>query len=208
MTERDERAPGPVPEGPRRAPGASDGGAPGAEVPVGTVAGGPGAGASGPVAAPTPDSAAAVSPGSPDPGAAVAPVVAAVSHDVAAADSASLPGEHRGGFRRELTEPVPITATVAPEPEWTSAPVATSAETLPRSGAWALVFGILGLGVSFLVGWGFLIGLVGAGLAIAALRRPWESRQLAVWALCLSLLSVVYSAGWLWWASTQGPLFG
>ena len=70
------------------------------------------------------------------------------------------------------------------------------------------VFGILGLAVSFLVGWGFLIGLVGAGLAIAALRRPWESRQLAVWALCLSLVSVVYSAGWLWWASTQGPLFG
>ena len=58
------------------------------------------------------------------------------------------------------------------------------------------------------MGWGFLIGLVGAGLAIAALRRPWESRQLAVWALCLSLVSVVYSAGWLWWASTQGPLFG
>ena len=44
--------------------------------------------------------------------------------------------------------------------------------------------------------------------AIAALRRPWESRSLAVWALCLSLVSVIYSAGWLWWASTQGPLFG
>ena len=64
------------------------------------------------------------------------------------------------------------------------------------------------LNVSFLVGWGFFIGLVGAGLAIAALRRPWESRPLAVWALCLSTLSVLYSAGWLWWASTQGPLFG
>ncbi len=41
-----------------------------------------------------------------------------------------------------------------------------------------------------------------------ALRRPWESRALAVWALCLSVVSLVYSAGWLWWASTQGPLFG
>jgi hypothetical protein len=38
-------------------------------------------------------------------------------------------------------------------------------------------------------------------------RRPWESRSIAVWALCLSALSLVYSAGWLWWASTQGPLF-
>lgn len=94
------------------------------------------------------------------------------------------------------------------EPEWATAPAPSADSALPRSGAWALVFGILGLAVSFLVGWGFLIGLVGAGLAIAALRRPWESRQLAVWALCLSLVSVVYSAGWLWWASTQGPLFG
>ncbi|HYP73999.1 MAG TPA: hypothetical protein VEP72_07885 [Microbacterium sp.] len=129
------------------------------------------------------------------------------SEDVAGAETSALPGEHRGGFHREFTEPVPITASVHtdPEPElrWAPAP-----ERLPRSAPWALVFGILGLIVSFLVGWGFLIGLVGAGLAIAALRRPWESRPIAVWALCLSLLSVLYSAGWLWWASTQGPLFG
>lgn len=122
-------------------------------------------------------------------------------------DSAPLPGEHRGGFRRELTEPVPITATmgseVEPEVQWAPTPA-----VLPRSAAWALIFGVLGLVVSFLVGWGFPIGLVGAGLAIVALRRPWESRAIAVWALCLSLLSIVYSVGWLWWASTQGPLFG
>lgn len=129
----------------------------------------------------------------------------APSEDVATAETSALPGEHRGGFHREFTEPVPITASVHVEPDvqWAPAP-----ERLPRSAPWALTFGILGLIVSFLVGWGFLIGLVGAGLAIAALRRPWESRPLAVWALCLSTLSVLYSAGWLWWASTQGPLFG
>lgn len=135
-----------------------------------------------------------------------APRIEAPSDDVAAvnADSA-LPGEHRGGFSRAMTEPVPVaeshTATV--DVQW--APVAAP---MPRSAAWALTFAILGLIVSFLVGWGFLIGLVGAGLAIAALRRPWESRGLAVWALCLSVLSLLFSAGWLWWASTQGPLFG
>ena len=75
-------------------------------------------------------------------------------------------------------------------------------------GSWALTFAVVGLAVSLLVGWGFLIGLVGVVLAILALRRPWESRPVAVWALCLSALSLVYSAGWLWWASTQGPLFG
>lgn len=145
-------------------------------------------------------------PASPPPAAHVEPP----SEDVALADSATLPGEHRGGFRRQLTEPVPITETVhtdlpaAVGVQWVPEPAAP----LPRIAAWALTFGILGLIVSFLVGWGFLIGMVGVGLAIVALRRPWESRAVAVWALCLSIVSLAYSAGWLWWASTQGPLFG
>lgn len=127
------------------------------------------------------------------------------SEDVAVADSAALPGAHRGGFQRGFTEPVPITASVHTEVAWAPEPEADTA--LPRIAAWALTFSILGLIVSLLVGWGFPIGLVGVALAIVALRRPWESRGVAVWALCLSILSIMYSAGWLWWASTQGPLF-
>jgi len=150
--------------------------------------------------------------------------VEAPSADVAPADSAALPGVHRGGFQRELTEPVPVAVPLvpsagsplasppgvaatgwAPEPDVRWAP---EPEVLPRSAPWALTLAVLGLIVSLLVGWGFLIGLAGAVLAIVALRRPWESRAVAVWALCLSVLSLAYSAGWLWWASTQGPLFG
>lgn len=139
----------------------------------------------------------------------------APSTDVAPADSAALPGAHRGGFQREFTEPVPVAAPVdvdaaaaaswTPEPDvrWVPAP-----PVLPRSAPWALTFAVVGLIVSLVVGWGFLIGIVGAVFAVVALRRPWESRAVAVWALCLSLLSLAYSAGWLWWASTQGPLFG
>lgn len=138
--------------------------------------------------------------------AAGAPRVDVPSEDIATAETASLPGEHRGGFRREMTEPVPITASVRTEAEWAAPALPTTA--LPRSAAWALFFGLSGLAVSFVVGWGFPIGLVGIVLAIVALRRPWESRQTAVWALCLSVASLLYSAGWLWWASTQGPLFG
>lgn len=131
------------------------------------------------------------------------PIVQAASADVAPGDTSAMPGEHRGGFQRALTEPVAITAPVHTEVRWAPAPPAP----LPRSAPWALTFAIMGLIVSLLVGWGFLIGIVGAILAIVALRRPWESRGLAVWALCLSLLSLVYSAGWLWWAWTQGALF-
>lgn len=134
-----------------------------------------------------------------------APDVDAPTDDVdPAGDAPPLPGAHRGGFQRALTEPVPITQPVHTEVRWAPPPPAP----LPRSAGWAMTFAILGLLVSFLVGWGFLIGLVGAGFSIAALRRPWERRGLALWALCLSLLSLVFSAGWLWWASTQADLFG
>ncbi|MFT4051715.1 MAG: hypothetical protein QM677_05625 [Microbacterium sp.] len=136
-----------------------------------------------------------------------APGLQAPFEDVLLVDSVPLPGGHRGGFSRELTEPVPITTTAHDEVGWAEAAPIVS-PPMPRSAPWALVFGILGLTASFLVGWAFLIGVVGAVLAIAALRRPWESRAVAVWALCLSVQSLVYSAGWLWWASTQGPLFG
>lgn len=80
----------------------------------------------------------------------------------------------------------------------------------PRRGvaAWALAAGIIGLLVSFVVGWGFPIGLVGAVTAIIALRRPLESRGVAIWALVLSLLSVIYSAGWLWYAASTTDLLG
>ncbi len=134
------------------------------------------------------------------------PVLDAPSEDVAGiSDDSALPGEHRGGFHRAMTQPVDVgeTGTGTAPVQWAPTPA-----PLPHSAGWALTFAILGLIVSFLVGWAFLIGLVGAGLAIAALLRPWESRGMAVWALCLSVLSVIYSAGWLWWASTQGPLFG
>lgn len=130
------------------------------------------------------------------------------SDDVVVAATSALPGEHRGGFERELTAPVPIMESVHTDVEWVPESDPDLALPLPRSAGWALTFGILGLIVSFLVGWGFLIGVVGAGLAVASLRRPWESRPTAVWALCVSVLSLAYSAGWLWWASTQGPLFG
>lgn len=145
----------------------------------------------------------------------IAPRIEAPSEDVAPAATSALPGAHRGGFQREFTEPVPVAAPGAPDADqpqvWAPQPEvrwAPSPEVLPRSAPWALTFAVIGLIVSLVVGWGFLIGVVGAVLAIVALRRAWESRATAIWALCLSLVSLVYSAGWLWWASTQGPLLG
>ncbi|ALJ19117.1 hypothetical protein [Microbacterium sp. No. 7] len=129
---------------------------------------------------------------------------------VSQAQDAVLPGAHRGGYRRELTGPVDIVVPVhvdpsdVPDVRWAPPP----APPPPRSAGWSLMFAVLALLVSLLVGWGFLIGMLAVGLAIAALRRPWERRGIAIWALCLGILSLVYSAGWLWWASTQGPLFG
>lgn len=142
----------------------------------------------------------------PGDGSPLSPVVEAPSEDVdTASDSSPLPGEHRGGFTRALTEPVPTAEPVQPQPELQWAPTPAP---LPRSAPWALTFAVIGLVVSLIVGWGFALGLVAVVLAIIALRRPWESRGVAVWALCLAVLSLVYSAGWLWWAWTRVPIVG
>lgn len=77
-----------------------------------------------------------------------------------------------------------------------------------RRASRALTVAIVGLVLSLVVGWAFPVGVVALVLAIRALRRPGESRGVAVWALCLSLLSLVYSAGWLWWAIVQFGITG
>lgn len=87
--------------------------------------------------------------------------------------------------------------------EWAPEPV-----VLPRSGGWALALAIVALGLSLLVGWAFPLGIAAVVLGILALRRPWESRALAVWSLALAGLSLVYSAGWLTWAALRAGLIG
>jgi hypothetical protein len=137
-----------------------------------------------------------------------------------AGEGTTLPGVHRGGFQRLPTAPVGIpAATTAPGepgyddvdtgqllPVWMPPPQ----PAVQRRGvaAWALFFSIAGLAMSLFVGWAFPVGLVGAVTAIVALRRPFESRMVAVWALVLGVVSVLYSAGWLVWAASRGGLFG
>lgn len=146
---------------------------------------------------PLPQAPASIEPPTPD--------VAVVNAD------ASMPGVHRGGFARLPTAPIELApappSLPEPQPElrWLMPEPAA-----PTSGmaAWALGFSIVGLAVSFVVGWGFPIGLVGIISAIIALRRPLESRRVAVWAIVLGLLSLVYSAGWLMFAASRTSIFG
>jgi hypothetical protein len=139
------------------------------------------------------------------------PAVEAPSADVEVADEASpLPGVHRGGFARLPTAPIAVTSQTAPaEPGTSDDPLPTATWLVPppeepRRGVagWALAFSIIGLVVSMFVGWGFPIGLVGVITAILALRRPLESRSVAIWALVIGLVSLLYSAAWLVWAAT------
>ncbi|MDT3331823.1 hypothetical protein Q9S78_14215 [Microbacterium sp. KSW-18] len=142
------------------------------------------------------------------------PVVEPPSVDVASAPTDSaLPGAHRGGFRRELTQPLPVAPPLAvhPDPDEEASPDVRwipPTPVLPRSAGWSLLFGALGLVLACFVGWGFPVGMIGVVLAILALRRPWEKREAAYWGLGLSIASLLYSAGWLWWAGTQGALVG
>ena len=149
------------------------------------------------------------------PASAAGPRVEAASPDVDLAQDASpLPGAHRGGFQRLPTAPVAVTVESAPsEPGGEFTPDATSWDDSESDfsrglAGWALAFAIIGLLVSLFVGWGFPIGLVAIVTAIIALRRPQESRAVAVWAIVLGTVSILYSAGWLLFAAYRANLFG
>ena len=161
--------------------------------------------------------------GAPDPAAAAAqagaprvpvPAVEEPSTDVVRPNPESaLPGAHRGGFLRLPTAPVAITterAPALPGEEGLASEQWDMAQPPPRRGlgAWALGFSIVGLVFSLFVGWGFPIGVVGIVAAILALRRPLESRAVAVWALVLGAASILYSAAWLLYAASQASLVG
>jgi len=102
---------------------------------------------------------------------------------------------------------VPYVPTAELLVQWAPPPEAI-AETRPRAiGPWALALAVVGVIVSLFVGWGFPLGLAGFVAGIIAVRRPTEGSALGVWAIVLSLVSIVYSAGWILWAVSRGPLF-
>jgi len=122
-----------------------------------------------------------------------------------------LPGEHRGGFSRLPTGPLGITEMSAPlEPSEAPSTDSWAMPTPPLRSAlsgWALGIAILGLVVSFFVGWTFPLGLIAIVTAVMALRRPIEDRAMGIWAICIAAASVVYSAGWLVFAAYSASLF-
>ncbi len=115
--------------------------------------------------------------------------------------SSSIPGRRRGfpapvreGYTKLPTGPVGIEPVVVSGPD-IDAP--GEAEWEPTTGAipiddtrlapWALLAAIVALGASFFVGWGIPVAVVAVIAAIMSLRRPLESRSIALWALVLGL---------------------
>ena len=151
------------------------------------------------------------------------PVVEPPSSDLApVAAESGIPGRHRGGFERWPTAPIGVAAAI-PVPEHDESPAPVPEPLVPEPlllwaprepptpyrgfATWALGLSVAALVVSTIVGWGFPLGLAGIVLAIISLRRPLENRTAAIWALVVGVVSVLYSAGWLWFAATQVDLF-
>ncbi|WP_243230540.1 hypothetical protein [Microbacterium sp. CIAB417] len=131
------------------------------------------------------------------------------------AGTARLPGARREGYTKLPTGPVGIEPVVASGPDadavgsWApSTSEQPIEEDTARLGPWALLAAIVALIASFFVGWGIPVAIVAVVAAIMSLRRPLESRALAVWALVLGIIATVYSAGWLVWAAMQPGVFG
>lgn len=72
-----------------------------------------------------------------------------------------------------------------------------------RLAPWALFAAIVALATSMFVGWGIPVALVSVMAAVMSLRRPVESRSIAIWALVLGICATLFSAGWLLWATAQ-----
>jgi hypothetical protein len=132
-----------------------------------------------------------------------------------AAEASPLPGAHRGGFLRLPTAPVAVTTQSAPAEPGTEEDVLTSTAGFllpeieqPRRwvSGWALGCAVAGLVMSLFVGWGFPLGIIAIATAIVALRRPLESSAVAVWAIVLGAVSILYSAGWLVLAAYQANI--
>ncbi|MEV7692405.1 DUF4190 domain-containing protein [Microbacterium sp. NPDC089189] len=146
----------------------------------------------------------------------VFPVVArleAPSPDVVVpTDESALPGAHRGGFSRAPTAPIEIGAQVEGPQEFvpTTRTVVVPDDAAPPMSLAVLSIGfaVVGLIVSFVVGWGFPLGIVAVVLGVLSLRRLVESRPLAVWGIVLGVLSLVYSGGWLVWAAYRSGMLG
>ena len=97
------------------------------------------------------------------------------------------------------------TATLHIEPPLAWAPPAPRRP--PSLGGWALAVAVIGLLLSFVVGWGFPVGIIAVITAASALRRPVRGRAVAAWALALGILSLLYSGLWIASALSRGPLF-
>ncbi|WP_200847193.1 hypothetical protein [Microbacterium sp. 18062] len=140
----------------------------------------------------------------------VAAHVEVASPDVAApAAEATLPGAHRGGFTRPPTAPVEITEERLELVSVTGAVLTPPPMLRPANfAAIGLGFAVVGLIASLVVGVAFPIGVTAVALGILSLRRPFESRQIAVWTIVLGAVSVVYSAGWLVWAAYRAGWVG
>lgn len=131
------------------------------------------------------------------------PVVEPPSADVVAASPAPrVPGAAREGYAQLPTAPV-VVSTEGPvegeRVEWGPPPAPRRAPV----GPWALAIAVVALAASLFVGWMLPLGVAGIVTAIVTLRRRGESRAVGAWALVLSIVSVLYSAGWLLWAFAQ-----
>lgn len=124
---------------------------------------------------------------------------------------ARMPGAPRDSYTKLPTGPVGVEPVVASGPADTAGMPAvqwvpnddTGAEDNTRLAPWALLAAIVALCASCFVGWGIPLAIVAVVAAIMSLRRPVESRAIALWALILGLAATIYSLGWLIWAGMQ-----
>jgi len=109
-------------------------------------------------------------------------------------------------LERAATDPIELIENLVHDAPATApeipAYVAAPRRRRPLAGV-ALTLSLVGLVVSWFMPWGMPVSVLGAVLAIVALRRTWERRAVSWWALGLGILGAACSSYWIGWIVDQ-----
>lgn len=113
----------------------------------------------------------------------------------------------RRAYERVATDAVELIENLVhdappPRPARESAPVVVARRRRPLAGA-SLTASVFGLTLSWLMPWAMPVSILGAVLAIVALRRTWEQREPAWWGLGLGVAGAACASFWIGWIITQ-----
>lgn len=94
--------------------------------------------------------------------------------------------------------PISLPRELVDDPAPSAVYVDSDPPAVPIAG-FTFIASFLAMVISCFVAWALPLALIVLVMAVIAVRRPFENRSFAWWALVMSALAVIYSTVWLVW---------